>query len=185
MKHCFITSENGSMTVETVLWTPIFVGFMFFGLNFADVFLSKAKALSANQALADAISRLQYFDATALNVEQLLATLLKKSPEQFSFRIANIGYDEDNDIHEVTCLQRTLGIMPLDPNNTENFPIERIPTIYNEDELLLVETNVKHNLLASHLFSVFKNDLVEFQHITLLRPRYYPKVSAISTNCPS
>lgn len=178
--HRFRTETDGYATLEVAIMIPIL--FVLFGAAWVyfDVFRQQTVNQKANYAIGDMVSREtevledEYFD----NTFKLLGVLTRNSvlPDELTglfpadLRITVVSYKEANDKFDVEWSVARGDYPALETQDLNNYT-ERLPTIANGAELILVETWEDYT-------PVFRVGLapLEIRTYSFTHPRYAPQV---------
>lgn len=174
----FWDDEEGSITLEFVLWLPLLLFWVMFSLGVFLAMDSRSDAAKATYTVADIISRAQSLDRTFIDNLRVLTDELLPGAGAAQMRVTSIIMTSTG--HQVQWVECFGGVEVMED---ANIPINAIPTMSNLDTVILVETNVPYIPIAN----VRIDGPLNWYNSVVIRPRFSAAITKqdpqISTDC--
>ena len=175
----FLHDEQGSITVEFVIWVPWLLFYMVFVTSAFLAMDSRLEAMRASITLTDIVSRVEqpitrdFLD----DLDTMMTQLTTSAASGKMMRISSVRLISGNYVVEWTeCYG---GIAAL---NSSNLPINVMPPMAEFSTVLLVETFVPYNPISE----VFGLQPVIWSNRKAVMPRFVPNVlnlDALNDQC--
>ena len=175
---CFLSDEDGTVTIETVLIMPFLVWcylatFVFFGAFHAD-----ATNVKATFTIADALSREGRVPITPEFIDSLYALQRELTGmRDRSLRITVVRYEQESDRYALVWSQFRGGGSPHTDASLAAIRAKHLPPMKNGEVGILVESR-------THFAPSFAVGLAarNLQEVTIVRPRFVPQLCWSSRN---
>lgn len=138
--------EDGTITVEMLLFFPMLVWAFVGTFVFFDAYRSQATNVRSAYTLGDALSReTEYITPKYMDSMAELQTFLNQTDEESSLRITVIKYDANQNEHEVVWseVRGDDGLMQMD-QDVLNGMGESIPIMAHQSRFIVVESWVDY-----------------------------------------
>ena len=130
--------EDGSITMEFMLWLPLLLFWMIFSVAVFNAYLTRNQTAKAAHTLADIVSRKrEWSEAGFAELYQLQGRLLSLASEGFDLRVTSVQRIGDDRL--VNWSSASDGFAPL---TTETFPTAALPAMADLDTIVYTEVRV-------------------------------------------
>lgn len=183
MRHfrSFVADQDGSMSIELLLVTPILLWALLSTFVYFDLFRTEANSHRAALTIADMFSREQTaVDTDYLDGGSRLLETLTFSDDTPDYRITVYRYQGGDDTYRVVWSQdRGMGGV-LDDDDLVTFDNQGLlPLLASGDRAILVQTRVEYSAPFSIGLGVFTSTNLDdqtFTTFTVIRPRFQPSL---------
>jgi hypothetical protein len=172
----FRDDQNGSMSIELLLVTPILVWALLSTYVYFDLFRVESNSNRAALTIADMLSReTGDIDASYLNTTRNILRELTYEEANPDYRITVYTYRESNDSYR-RIWSKNRGMAP-NYNNTNLNELQaagRLPALADDDRAILLQTRTEYDAPFSIGLGPFTStdlDDVTFQTFIVIRPR--------------
>lgn len=168
-------SEAGSVVIESVLVLPLLFFAVLGTWVFFQAFRAQSISVKAAYTVSDAISRrgAAYITSDYMDSVWNLHRFVTVSDQETDLRVSVIGWDADDEEYYVCWSQARGGQSALSDAELDTYDSDdRIPTLPDDEALIMVETRVAHE----PLFSVGWDLEMWFEDMIVTSPRFSSQV---------
>lgn len=164
----FCQDDDGSLTLEFVLWIPFLTFWAVFTLAVFHAMDNRADAAKATYTIADIISRDDVIEGNDLRDLNLLVNqLLPGAAAGATMRVSSIEFKDDQ---LAVLWTECFGDIPALTDAA--IPVEVIPTMEEKETIILTETYVPY----LPIFDVMGLEPFVWTHVIANRPRFFGKI---------
>ena len=166
---------RGTILVEFVIISPVFIMLIAMGFEFFDAFKSYNRAQKASYTIADMVSRdTEFGDSDMQMMHAFLDGLLPWMNGKKGLRISSLSYEDGK--YSVAWSDVTKrGYKELVAKDLTGDIAGKLPDIAENDTVIVIETWVPHRPLID-LFDM--SDIV-WENTIVIRPRYVREIKPI------
>ncbi|MCC1491722.1 TadE/TadG family type IV pilus assembly protein [Cognatishimia sp. F0-27] len=169
----FLRDEEGNLSVEALIWTPLIVTILGATFSLYDAFRYKALNTKAAFTISDAISReTDPLDAQYLDGMVDVLEFLTRSEGPYSIRVTLVRYNDDDDAYE-TIWTQTRGDFDAMTNVDLEEMRSGLPTLLHNERVIVVETATEY---APPIPVPGLNTEELFYNMAFTRPRFAPNL---------
>ena len=142
----FLRDDDGSMSVELLLVTPILTWVLLSTWVYFDAYQTESTVIRASNVVADMYSRETAAITTGyVDSSYNVFRLMTRNLDTHEMRVTVIHYDEPNDKHSVVWSQaRGSGVYTALTTPTIGKILDQVPDMYNNQQIAFVETRGIH-----------------------------------------
>ncbi len=134
----FAQDEEGSITIEFVIWVPILMLWLIGSLAFFDGYRERGRAAKASHVISDILSRqVEVSQDYVDELGELLDELLPGTPAGKWIRVTSITYS--GGVYSVQWSSVTGDGAPM---TNDDIPLDMMPTMAANDTVVVTETHV-------------------------------------------
>lgn len=173
--RAFARSEEGSMSIEAIIWIPLILIVLAATFSFHDVFRYKSLNIKAAYTISDALSReTDPIDDAYLDGMVDLLEYLTRSAGPYSLRVTLVNYDgsEGGAGYVAEWSQVRGDFIPM-TTATLSTLADKLPNLLHNERVILVETQTDYQ----PPFEIpGLNEVGLFYNFGFTRPRFAPKI---------
>lgn len=176
----FCRSEEGSITVETLLILPILFWCYLAIFVFFDAFQAESRNVKLTYAIADILSREVNEPITPQFMESMFALqgVMAESIEPRILRVSAIRYRESDKTYRVIWSQVRGGGSAQTDAGLDVIRSQRLPVMSDGEVGIIVESSNDH----TPVFTVGLTRTLKFREFSIVRPRFAPTLCWSTSN---
>lgn len=168
----FWRDEQGAITIEFLLWTPVLAFWLMGSAAFFDAYKSRSDTAKAAQTLSDIMSRqVEVTNGFLDELYALQSKLLPRVAQGRDLRLTSIQYHALDDTYHVIW-SRAYGGVPMED---QFIPIHLLPQMADLDTVIVTEVAVPYQPVSN--WAVV--DAREWSFALVTRPRFVSSVAKI------
>ena len=169
----FARSEQGNVTVETMIWVPLILTVLAATFSLHDAFRYKSLNTKAAYTISDALSReTEAIDGAYIDGMVDVLEFLTRSEGPYSLRVSLVRYDGDDTDYDVEWSQ-TRGDFDVLTEGELTEVSEHLPVMLNNERIIVVETRTDY-MPPFAIPGINEGEL--FYTYGFTRPRFAPKI---------
>ena len=176
----FLLDDEGSMTIEFVIWIPWLLFYLMFSTTAYLAMDSRLEAMRASITLTDIVSRqdAEITEQQFTDWQVMMNQLTPSATAGGMIRVSVIEADSGPKVKATKCIG---GIEAL---TEDNMPVDILPPMAEGSEVILVETFIPYDPVSR----VFGIQPVTWENRKFVIPRFVPQVefdAGVNSNCGS
>lgn len=169
----FLRDEQGTVTIEFLLWMPLLAFWMMGSVAFFDAYKTRNDVSKAAHALSDILSRqVEVSDGFFDELYSLQAKLLPRVVQGNELRVTSIQYQALDDTYHVIWSKAFGGDQPM---TAEFIPIHLLPEMADLDTVILTEVAAPYRPVSNWTLI----DSNEWSFVLVSRPRFVSAIAKI------
>jgi Flp pilus assembly protein TadG len=164
--------ERGTITIEFLLWLPVFIFWIVISVSSFDAFRSRDEAAKAAHTLSDIMSRqTEVTDTFFTELSDLQDKLLPRAPASKWLRVTSVMYTGGD--YQVQWSRSLGGGIPL---TNDDIPLALLPTMADLDTVVITEVHSPYQPIANYTGIT----VTEWGISLVSRPRFVSEIAMIN-----